>query len=36
VSREFAAEVGADGYGDNAPEAVEECRRLVAAMAKVA
>lgn len=31
VTREFAKEVGADGYGDNAPEAVEVCRRLVAA-----
>ena len=31
VTREFAKEVGADGYGDNAPEAVEECRRLVTA-----
>jgi 5-methyltetrahydrofolate--homocysteine methyltransferase len=29
VTREFAKEVGADGYGDNAPEAVEVCRRLV-------
>lgn len=31
VTREFAKEVGADGYGDNAPEAVEVCQRLVAA-----
>jgi 5-methyltetrahydrofolate--homocysteine methyltransferase len=30
VSREFAAEIGADGYGDNAPEAVDLCKRLVA------
>lgn len=30
VSREFAAEIGANGYGDNAPEAVELCKRLVA------
>lgn len=29
VSREFAAEIGANGYGDNAPEAVELCKRLV-------
>jgi 5-methyltetrahydrofolate--homocysteine methyltransferase len=29
VTREFAKEVGADGYGDNAPEAVEVCRQLV-------
>jgi 5-methyltetrahydrofolate--homocysteine methyltransferase len=30
VSREFASEIGANGYGDNAPEAVELCKRLVA------
>jgi 5-methyltetrahydrofolate--homocysteine methyltransferase len=30
VSREFATEIGANGYGDNAPEAVELCKRLVA------
>jgi 5-methyltetrahydrofolate--homocysteine methyltransferase len=30
VSREFAVEIGANGYGDNAPEAVELCKRLVA------
>jgi 5-methyltetrahydrofolate--homocysteine methyltransferase len=29
VSREFAAEIGANGYGDNAPEAVELCKQLV-------
>lgn len=29
VTAEFAAEVGADGYGDNAPEAVELCNRLM-------
>jgi 5-methyltetrahydrofolate--homocysteine methyltransferase len=31
VSREFAGEIGATGYGDNAPEAVELCKKLVAA-----
>jgi 5-methyltetrahydrofolate--homocysteine methyltransferase len=36
VSREFAADVGANGYGDNAPEAVEICRKLVARGAEVA
>lgn len=30
VSREFAAEIGAHDYGDNAPEAVEICKRLIA------
>jgi len=30
VSREFASEIGANGYGDNAPEAVELCKKLVA------
>ncbi|MGD9920154.1 MAG: cobalamin-dependent protein [Pseudorhodoplanes sp.] len=29
VSRDFAMEIGANGYGDNAPEAVELCKRLV-------
>ena len=29
VSREFASDIGANGYGDNAPEAVELCKRLV-------
>jgi 5-methyltetrahydrofolate--homocysteine methyltransferase len=29
VTRDFAKEVGADGYGDNAPEAVEVCQKLV-------
>ncbi len=36
VSREFADEVGANGYGDNAPEAVEICRKLVDAAAAAA
>ena len=31
VSREFAGEIGATGYGDNAPEAVDLCKKLVAA-----
>jgi len=30
VTRDFANDVGANGYGDNAPEAVELCQRLVA------
>ena len=30
VSRNFADEIGADGYGDNAPEAVTICKALVA------
>ncbi len=30
VSREFAAEIGANGYGDNAPEAVDLVKRLIA------
>lgn len=30
VSREFAAEIGANGYGDNAPEAVDVVKRLMA------
>ena len=30
VSREFADNIGADGYGDNAPEAVALCKKLVA------
>jgi 5-methyltetrahydrofolate--homocysteine methyltransferase len=29
VSRAFAEEIGAEGYGDNAPEAVNICKRLV-------
>lgn len=29
VSREFAAEIGANGYGDNAPEAVDLVKRLI-------
>ena len=33
VSREFADKVGANGYGDNAPEAVELCKTLVGARA---
>jgi 5-methyltetrahydrofolate--homocysteine methyltransferase len=36
VTREFAKEVGADGYGDNAPEAVEVCLQLVTGAAKAA
>ncbi len=36
VSREFADDVGANGYGDNAPEAVEICRKLVAKAAEAA
>lgn len=36
VSREFAEDVGANGYGDNAPEAVEICRKLVAKAAEAA
>ena len=34
VSRDFADEVGADGYGDNAPEGVELCRQLIVADTK--
>jgi 5-methyltetrahydrofolate--homocysteine methyltransferase len=30
VSREFAEEIGANGYGDNAPEAVDVVKRLIA------
>ncbi len=30
VSPDFAEEVGADGYGDNAPEGVELCKKFVA------
>lgn len=30
VSRDFANNVGANGYGDNAPEAVKLCKKLVA------
>jgi len=30
VSREFATEIGANGYGDNAPEAVDLVKRLMA------
>ena len=30
VSREFSKDVEADGYGDNAPKAVELCKKLVA------
>ncbi len=29
VTREFAEEIGADGYGDNAEEAVEVAKRLI-------
>jgi 5-methyltetrahydrofolate--homocysteine methyltransferase len=33
VSRDFAKDVGADGYGDNAPEGVSLCKDFVAAKA---
>jgi 5-methyltetrahydrofolate--homocysteine methyltransferase len=31
VSQDFANKVEADGYGDNAPIAVELCKQLIAA-----
>ena len=31
VTEEFASKIGADGYGENAPNAVETVHRLVAA-----
>ena len=34
VSEDFANKVGADGYGDNAPIAVDLCKRLIAAHAE--
>lgn len=36
VTAEFADEVGADGYGDNAPEAVDLCNELIAKRNRVA
>jgi methanogenic corrinoid protein MtbC1 len=29
VTRRYAKEIGADGYGENAAEAVDEARRLL-------
>ena len=31
MTEEFSAKIGADGYGENAPAAVEAVNRLVAA-----